>query len=137
MGVLLGYILTLNFTTWLRLKELDASPHVKVLNISTLLSMKTKLIIFCLNQVVTSPPRAQITFNALQNDSLNVVLARLICLDRLSFNQIALSSDIRAGIRARLKESNSTELVPTGPNKIRNHVMQYARNTKNVLKMVC
>ena len=82
-------------------------------------------------------PTVEKSYDALKDNSLNAQLARLVARDRLSFNQIANSDDIREGIMARLREAKISPTVPDSHSSIRDRVMKYAGKIQVKLKKVC
>ena len=67
---------------------------------------------------------------------MNAQLARLTARDRVSFNQIACSEDIREGIMARLLEASITTAVPSTHTCIRDHVIRYSQQIKTLITKV-
>ena len=84
----------------------------------------------------TRVPTVENSYDALKDNSLNAQLARLVARDRLSFNQIANSDDIREGILARLREAKISPTVPDNHSSIRDRVMKYAGKIQTKLKKV-
>ena len=75
------------------------------------------------------------SYDALNDDTLDAVLARLVARDGLSFHVLAHSKDLKEGIEARQKALKRTVTVPSDAT-IRNNVMRYAGKVKAIITQV-
>jgi len=80
------------------------------------------------------PVKVTKTTNALLDNSIDAVLARLVARDGLSFNVIKKSDDLRRAIDALMKELQMTERLPLSDKTIKERVETYGKKIKAVIK---
>ena len=75
------------------------------------------------------------SYDALNDDSIDAVFARLVARDGLSFHVIANSKDLKEGIESKQRALKRTVSVPSD-RSIRNNVVRYAEKIKSMISQV-